>query len=249
MAFDKEAPAALVTGGSRGIGAAIARQLALDGFQIILTYVSRAEEALAVVEEIKKIGQNAAAFALNVGDSVAIENFFAAEIRDRINLYAMINNAGLTRDGLLLRMKNENFDRVIDVDLRGPFICAREAAKIMTRKRAGRIVNVSSVVGQSGNAGQVNYSAAKAGLIGLTKSCAKELASRSITVNAVAPGFIETDMTRGLDEKTRDTYKAAIPLGRLGSPEDVAGAVSFLVSEKAAYVTGQVIAVNGGLYC
>ncbi|MBD5608114.1 MAG: 3-oxoacyl-[acyl-carrier-protein] reductase [Desulfovibrio sp.] len=246
--LDGERPTALVTGGSRGIGKAIALGLANSGFQIILTYVSRPDEAEKTVEEIRKTGGKALAFALDVGDPAAVEALFAAEIKDKINLSALINNAGITKDGLLLRMKDEAFERVIDVNLTGAFVCSREAAKIMTKRRFGRIVNISSVVGQMGNAGQTNYSASKAGLIGLTKACSRELASRNITVNAVAPGFIETEMTAGLDEATRRSYIESIPLKRLGLAEDVANAVVFLASDKASYITGQVIAVNGGMY-
>lgn len=166
-----------------------------------------------------------------------------------MSLEVLVNNAGITKDGLVLRMKDEDFDRVLGVNLRGAFVCLREAAKIMTRQRRGRIVNIASVVGQMGNAGQINYAAAKAGLIGVTKSAAKELAGRSITVNAVAPGFIETDMTAALSDEARQAYARAIPLGRLGTAQDVADAVAFLASDKAAYITGQVLAVNGGLYC
>lgn len=247
--LNENAPTALVTGGSRGIGKAIALALARDGLQIILTYVSRAEEAAATVDAINALGIKARAFALDSGNPEAIEDFFAAEIKGRINLHAMINNAGITADGLLLRMKDEQFERVLDINLRGAFVFSREAAKIMSKRRQGRIVNIASVVGQMGNPGQANYSAAKAGLIGLTKACAKELGGRSITVNAVAPGFIQTDMTANLTGKILEDYLQAIPLGRLGLPEDVANAVSFLVSPKADYITGQVIAVNGGLYC
>lgn len=242
-------PTALVTGGSRGIGQAIAKTLARDGFQVYLTYVSKADEAAAVVAEIKAAGGSARAFGLNVSDSAAVEEFFKNEIRDKVFLSVLVNNAGITKDGLILRMKDEDWDKVLGVDLRGPFICLREAAKIMTRQRAGSMVNIVSVVGQMGNAGQANYSAAKAGLIGLTKSAAKELASRNVTVNAVAPGFIESDMTNALSEDVRGLYMAQIPLRRFGQTQDVAEAVSFLASEKAAYITGQVLAVNGGLYC
>ena len=161
----------------------------------------------------------------------------------------LVNNAGITKDGFLVRMKDDDFDRVITINLRGAFICTREAAKIMTKARHGRIVNISSVVGQMGNAGQANYSAAKAGLLGLTKSCAKELAARQITVNAVAPGFIETDMTAALSDDVRASYEAAIPLKRMGTAQEIADAVAFLASDKAAYITGQVLAVNGGMYC
>ena len=239
----QDAPTALVTGGSRGIGRAIARTLAREGFQVYLTYVSRPEEAEKTVEEIRSQGGQARAFGLDVSDGAAVADFFAAEIKDQVNL------AGITRDVLLLRMKDEDFDRVLTVNLRGAFLCSREAAKIMSRARYGRIVNISSVVGQMGNVGQVNYAAAKAALLGLTKSCAKELAARQITVNAVAPGFIETDMTAALTDEVRADYVAAIPLRRMGRAEDVAEAVAFLASDKAAYITGQVLGVNGGMYC
>lgn len=241
-------PCALVTGGSRGIGRAIAEKLAKDGYEVILTYVNRAAEALAVVENIKKAGGAAQTFALNVGDGNAVKDFFSTEIKNR-NLRVLVNNAGITHDGLILRMSDENFEHVLDINLRGAFSCTREAARIMSKNRFGRIVNISSVVGQMGNAGQSNYSAAKAGLLGLTKACAKELASRDITVNAVAPGFIDTDMTANLDEATRNEYRKVIPLGRFGTAEDVANAVAFLVSPAASYITGQVLGVNGGLYC
>lgn len=247
--FNPETPTALVTGASRGIGRAIALALARDGFQIALTYASRAAEAEKVLECIGATGGNARAFALNVGDSHAVEALFSSEIRDKVNLQVLVNNAGITRDGLLLRMKDEAFDEVLDVNLRGAFVCSREAAKIMSRKRYGRIINITSVVGQMGNAGQANYSASKAGLIGLTKSCARELASRSITVNAVAPGFVETEMTASLEEKVRESYVQSIPLKRLGTPEDIAEAVAFLASSRASWITGQVLAVNGGMYC
>ena len=240
---------ALVTGGSRGIGKAVALTLAKEGFQVYLTYVSKPEEAENVAEDIRKAGGSARAFRLNVGDSQAVSQFFAEEIKDKVDLAALVNNAGITKDGFLIRMKDEDFDNVLGINLRGAFVCLREAAKIMSRQRHGSIVNISSVVGQMGNAGQVNYSAAKAGMLGITKSAAKELASRHITVNAVAPGFIETEMTAALPEDVRKAYEEAIPLKRMGSAQDVADAVAFLVSDKAGYITGQVLAVNGGMYC
>lgn len=246
--LDTQTPTCLVTGASRGIGKAIAMRLAVDGYQVVLTYASKAAEAEKVCEDIAAAGGRARAYDLDVSDGEAVAALFAAEIKDRLNLAVLVNNAGITIDGLLLRMKDEAFERVLNVNLLGAFFCTREAAKIMSRKRSGRIINITSVVGQMGNAGQVNYSASKAGLIGMTKSCAKELASRQITVNAVAPGFIETDMTAALDEKTRAAYTEAIPLKRLGTVDDVAACVSFLASDAASYITGQVLAVNGGMY-
>lgn len=247
--LDPTTPTALVTGGSRGIGRAVALTLARDGYQVILTYVSRPEEADKTVAEIEAVGGRALALPLNVGDGEAVAAFFAEHIKGKVDLAVLVNNAGITKDGFLVRMKDDDFDRVITINLRGAFICTREAAKIMTKARRGRIVNISSVVGQMGNAGQANYSAAKAGLLGLTKSCAKELAARQITVNAVAPGFIETDMTAALSDDVRASYEAAIPLKRMGTAQEIADAVAFLASDKAAYITGQVLAVNGGMYC
>lgn len=248
-ALSPSVPTALVTGGSRGIGRAIALTLAKDGFQVLLTYVSRPEEAQETVEAIRQAGGAAQAAALNVGDAEAVTAFFADQVKDKLLLAALVNNAGITKDGFLVRMKDEDFDRVLTINLRGAFLCTREAAKIMSKNRRGRIVNISSVVGQMGNAGQVNYASAKAALLGMTKSCAKELAARNITVNAVAPGFIETDMTASLTDEVRAEYAKAIPLKRMGTAQEVADAVAFLASDKAAYITGQVLAVNGGMYC
>ncbi len=249
MSMSELTPTAIVTGGSRGIGRTVALTLAAAGYQIYFTYVSRPEAAEQTVADIEAQGGRARAFRLDSGDSEAVARFFAEEIKGKVQLSVLVNNAGITRDTLVLRMKDEDFDAVVNTNLRGAFLFLREAAKIMTRQRCGRIINISSVVGQMGNAGQINYAAAKAGLIGMTKSAAKELGSRSVTVNAVAPGFIETDMTAALAEDVRKAYVSAIPLGRLGSAQDVADAVAFLASDKASYITGQVIAVNGGLYC
>ena len=237
------APTALVTGGSRGIGRAIALALAKDGYQILLTYVSRPEQAEGVVKEIEALGGAAQCHCLNVADAAAVASFFQTEINGKVNLALLVNNAGITKDGFLIRMKDEDFDAVISVNLRGAFVCTREAARIMSKNRSGCIINISSVVGQMGNAAQANYCAS------LTMSNAKELAARGIRVNAVAPGFIETEMTAVLGEEQRAQYTEAIPLKRLGTADDVANAVAFLASPKAAYITGQVLAVNGGMYC
>jgi 3-oxoacyl-[acyl-carrier protein] reductase len=239
---------ALVTGGSRGIGKACAQKLAADGFEVFLTYVSRPEEAQKTVDGIQEAGGYAKAFCLDASNRAAVAAFFAEEIKDKASLEVLVNNAGITKDGLLIRMKDEDWDRVIQVNLTGAFACLREAAKIMAKQRSGRIINISSVVGQMGNAGQANYVAAKAGLIGLTKSAARELAGRGVTVNAVTPGFIQTDMTAALSEAIVGKMLENIPLGRLGAPEDIASAVSFLAGPGAGYVTGQVLAVNGGMY-
>lgn len=240
---------ALVTGASRGIGKGVAEELARQGYMVYLTYVSRPEEAAKVVAGIEGSGGKAKAFRLDVGDPEAVTAFFQDEIKEKVELAVLVNNAGITRDGLVVRMGDEDWDAVLNVNLRGAFTCTREAAKLMTRRRHGRIINITSISGQMGNAGQLNYSAAKAGMIGLTKAAAKELGGRNITVNAIAPGFIETDMTAALPEEARKAYLGAIPLKRFGAVDDIAAAVAFLASDQAGYITGQVLAVNGGLYC
>jgi 3-oxoacyl-[acyl-carrier protein] reductase len=239
---------AIVTGGSRGIGRSIAEVLADHGWQVFVTYTSKPDLAEEVCAAIAERGGSARAFALDVSDREAVALFFRESIKSKVNLGLLVNNAGVTKDGLLLRMKAADWDQVMQVNLNGAFACLQEAAKIMVRQRYGRIVNISSVVGQSGNPGQANYCSSKAGLIGLTKAAAMELAPRNITVNAVAPGFIATEMTKSLEGQVRDAYLARIPLGRFGRPEDVAETVAWLASERAGYITGQVIGVNGGLY-
>lgn len=241
-------PTALVTGGSRGIGRAIAETLATQGYQVYLTYVSRPEDAEATCAAIKAAGGKAKAFKLDTGDPQAIVDLFESEIKDKVDLRALINNAGLIQDGLMIRMKEEAFDRVINVNLRGAFVCMREAAKLMSKNRRGYIVNITSISGERGNFGQVNYAAAKSGLTGMTKTAALELASRNITVNAVSPGFITTDMTGSLKDEIKEKVISTIPLGRPGTAQDVADAVAFFVSGKADYITGQELDVNGGQY-
>jgi 3-oxoacyl-[acyl-carrier protein] reductase len=239
---------ALVTGGTRGIGKAIVKALAEQGYQVYFTYVSRPEAAEALCAEIAAQGGRAKGFQLDAADWDAVADFFAREIKDKVRLDILVNNAGITKDGLLVRMKREQWEQVLTVNLTGAFICLQQAAKIMMKQRRGRIVNISSVSGQAGSVGQANYCASKAGLIGLTKAAAVELASRGITVNAVAPGFIETDMTKDLPQELQDKYLERIPLGSLGTAQDIAAAVVYLASDQAAYVTGQVLGVNGGMY-
>ena len=238
---------ALVTGASRGIGQAIALKLAAEGIFVVATATSEAG-AEATVAEIVARGGAALAAKLDVTNSAEVEALFKRIVTEQGRLDILVNNAGITKDGLMMRMKDSDWDAVLDTNLKGSFICMREASKIMTKARFGRVVNISSVVGEMGNPGQVNYSASKAGLFGLTKSAARELAKRNITVNAVAPGFIETDMTAVLSEKGREALLQNIPMERLGSVDDIANAVSFLVSPQASYITGQVLSVNGGMY-
>lgn len=244
------APVALVTGGSRGIGEAIVRAFAQQGYAVAINHsgVRSAERAEELAREIAaEFGVDAAAIGADVADFEAVKEM-VEEIRaqwGRIDV--LVNNAGITRDGLLARMTEEAFDQVIEVNLKGAFNCLRQVAPVMMKQRSGRIVNVSSVVGLYGNAGQVNYAASKAGIIGMTKSAAKELAGRGITVNAVAPGFIETDMTDAMPERAREAVLSRIALKTLGEPEDVAAAVRFLASDEARYITGQVLAIDGGM--
>ena len=238
---------AIVTGASRGIGRSIALALAAEGARIVA--VDMAPEGVeALAAEIRSTGGEALAVQGNVTVTADSERMIdlAVETFGRVDI--LVNNAGITRDGLLLRMKDEDWDAVLTVNLKGAFLCTRAASKVMAKQRYGRIINIASVVGQMGNAGQANYCASKAGLMGLTKSNARELAKRNVTVNAVAPGFIATDMTDVLPEKVKQELTAQIPLERLGSADDIANAVLFLASERSGYITGQVIAVNGGMY-
>ena len=238
---------AIVTGASRGIGRSIALALAGQGAKVVAS--ARNAGALdELVEEIKAQGGQAWAVAGDVAVEADANNLVeqAVAVYDRLDI--LVNNAGITRDGLLLRMKSDDWDAVLDTNLKGAFLCIRAAAKIMSKQRAGRIINISSVVGEMGNAGQANYCASKAGLLGLTKSVARELARRNVTVNAVTPGFITTDMTDTLTDKAREALTEQIPLGRLGEADDVANAVLFLASDQSSYITGQVLGINGGMH-
>jgi 3-oxoacyl-[acyl-carrier protein] reductase len=248
MSKPLQGQAALVTGASRGIGRSIAFALAEAGANVAVNYSGSEAAAQAVVDEIKQLGVEAFAVQANVGQSDQAENLIkeVTNVFGRIDI--LVNNAGITRDNLIMRMKEEEFDQVIETNLKGVFNCLKSASRPMMKQRYGRIINISSVVGVLGNAGQANYVAAKAGVIGLTKSSARELASRGITVNCVAPGFIDTDMTRELSDELRDKMIRDIPLARLGRPEEIAKVVVFLASEGASYMTGQTLHVDGGMY-
>ncbi|MCF2663942.1 3-oxoacyl-[acyl-carrier-protein] reductase [Oscillibacter valericigenes] len=238
---------AVVTGGSRGLGRAVCLELAAGGANVVLCYAGNEAAANETVAACEALGARAVAVRCDVADSAQVKTLMDTALQTFGRIDILVNNAGITRDGLLMMMKEDDFDAVIDTNLKGAFLCMKAVARQMMKQRYGRIVNLSSVVGLRGNAGQVNYAASKAGIIGMTKSLAKELASRGVTVNAVAPGFMETDMTAAMPEAAKTATLAAIPMGRMGAVEDVAKTVAFLASEEAGYITGQVIAVDGGM--
>ncbi|MGN0327556.1 MAG: 3-oxoacyl-[acyl-carrier-protein] reductase [Lachnospira sp.] len=238
---------ALVTGAGRGIGSSIAKRLAREGATVIVNYSGNSDAANETVKVITDEGGKAEVYQCNVENSEAVKDMVDYIVKTYGKIDILVNNAGITRDGLMLRMSEEDFDKVIDVNLKGTFNCVKCVSRQMLKQRSGRIVNMSSVVGIAGNAGQVNYSASKAGVIGLTKSAAKELASRGITVNAVAPGYIDTDMTKVLSPELKEGIIKTVPLGRMGETDDISNAVAFLVSDEASYITGQVLSVDGGM--
>lgn len=237
---------ALVTGAGRGIGRSIAMSLAKQGADLILVDLGL-DDVVKVADEIRELGQRAVALQGNVANGASVEEFVKKAVNELGRIDILVNNAGITRDTLLMRMKEEDWDAVINVNLKGTFLCTKAVSKIMMKQRYGRIVSIASVIGLRGNAGQSNYGASKAGIIGFTKSAARELASRNITVNAVAPGFIATNMTDILSDDLKERLQTEIPLGRIGNPEDIANAVVFLASDSASYITGQTIAVDGGM--
>ncbi|RIN79046.1 3-oxoacyl-[acyl-carrier-protein] reductase [Staphylococcus simulans] len=239
---------ALVTGASRGIGRSIALQLAEEGYNVAVNYAGNKEKAEAVVAEIKDKGVEAFAIQADVANPDEVKDMIQEVVKQFGSLDVLVNNAGITRDNLLMRMKEQEWDDVINTNLKGVFNCIQKATRQMMKQRSGAIINLSSVVGAVGNPGQANYVATKAGVIGLTKTAARELASRNITVNAVAPGFIVSDMTDALNDDLKDQMKSQIPLGRFGEDTDIANTVAFLASDKAKYITGQTIHVNGGMF-
>lgn len=238
---------AIVTGSSRGIGKTIALKLAENGYNVVVNYNSNADKANELVDEIKALGVSAIAVKADTSDFSQAQVLVERAMEEFGNVYLLVNNAGITRDGLIARMKENDFDDVININLKGAFNCIRHCTPVMMKQREGRIINISSVSGIMGNAGQVNYSASKAGMIGMTKTVAKELGSRSITCNAIAPGVIDTEMTQVLSDKVKGAMLDSIPLKRFGETEEVAELVVFLASDKASYITGEVIRVDGGM--
>lgn len=246
--MDFSGKVALVTGSSRGIGKAVVEDLAGKGAFVVINYTSNEQAAQQVKDEIEAKGGKCEIRGFDVSSFSDVNEHIDSIVEAHGQIDYLVNNAGITRDTLLMRMKEEDWDAVINVNLKGVFNCTKAASKYMIKQKSGRIVNISSVVGEMGNPGQSNYAATKAGIIGFTKSVSRELASRNITVNSITPGFIDTDITSGLSDKIKEHYLGQIPLGRFGSPEDIAGVVSFLLSDAASYITGEVIRVNGGMY-
>ena len=238
---------ALVTGASRGIGQATAIELAKAGADVVVNFIGNEAVAQETVEKIEALGRKAIKIKANVGDADDVQAMVDEAIATFAHIDILVNNAGITRDGLLIRMKDSDWDEVLNINLKGVYLVTKAVAKLMVKQRAGRIINMTSVSGVTGNIGQANYAAAKAGVIGFTKTCAKELAARGITVNAVAPGFIETAMTDVLPEKIKEGIAATVPFGRMGQPEEIASVVTFLASDFASYITGQVLNVDGGM--
>ena len=238
---------ALVTGASRGIGQATAIELAKAGADVVVNFIGNEAVAQETVEKIEALGRKAIKIKANVGDADDVQAMVDEAIATFGHIDILVNNAGITRDGLLIRMKDSDWDEVLNINLKGVYLVTKAVAKLMVKQRAGRIINMTSVSGVTGNVGQANYAAAKAGAIGFTKTCAKELAARGITVNAVAPGFIETAMTDVLPEKIKEGIAATVPFGRMGQPEEIASVVTFLASDFASYITGQVLNVDGGM--
>lgn len=246
MRFDDRV--AVVTGGSRGIGRAVCLELAGQGASVVLCYAGNEQAANDTAEACRALGARVSAVKCDVADAQQVRDMMRAVVKEYGRIDVLVNNAGVTRDGFLLMMRESDYDAVLDTNLKGTFLCIKNVVHAMMKQNYGRIVNVSSVTGLRGNAGQANYAASKAGVIGLTKAAAKELAMKNITVNAVAPGFIETDMTRSMNEAALNAGVAQVPMGRMGRPEDVANAVRFLSSDEASYITGCVLKVDGGMY-